>query len=690
VKLWDRVWHQPVSAARPYLLTKVFLFVLALDAWVLMAPRAALYGSAGFNVAHFRILEWLQPAPSSAVYIAIMLLTGMLALVIALSGFSRMAMAALFALYTYGWAMSLLDSYQHHYFISLVLFCLLFFPRAPQCGEDRTRQRKWQAVDAWAYKMLGVTIAIMYFYAAISKLDRAWRSGETLRHIVGDSGSLHGMFELLSSIGVEGRSFWATSAAAVIAAELLIAAGYVFAAFTDGRASGFRRGLGPVFFALAVGLHAGIELVEMQIGWFSYYMLLLGGVYFLPLKWIEFVAELVARGDNLVSRIARFCTDETPNFGLTTLLLGANLAAFALTIDLPGAAIAGVVLAVLVLALVAGSLLESRKSVARLRIFAVAVAVLVMWAAIIVRPVRFEFYLNQGQDLQQRGQPKQALSKYERAQQYTFGANESQRAQLYQQTGLARWKLGQHDEAVTNLRRAMQLAPSAESSYNLARSLVADGRVEEAVAAYRRAISIDDEFAEAHNNLALLLADKGDSAGAELHWRAAIRARPDLAQPYNNLGNLYFQQAAQAQTEPQQDEAYDQARQFYKRATDVDAYYVEPLVNLGLLTFQQKRPHEAERHFRAALQLAPHHRSALFHVGLILDARGESDTAATWYRKAIRTHPDFAEAHFELGGVLESKGELAAAAEAYGEAIRIDPQFEDAKRGFKRVREQLD
>ena len=31
-------------------------------------------------------------------------------------------------LYTFSWSMSMLDSYQHHYFVSLVLLCLAFFP----------------------------------------------------------------------------------------------------------------------------------------------------------------------------------------------------------------------------------------------------------------------------------------------------------------------------------------------------------------------------------------------------------------------------------------------------------------------------------------------------------------------------------------------------------------------------------
>ena len=47
----------------------------------------------------------------------------------ALLGSSPWAHAALFLLYTYSWSMSMLDSYQHHYFVSLILLCMIFFPR---------------------------------------------------------------------------------------------------------------------------------------------------------------------------------------------------------------------------------------------------------------------------------------------------------------------------------------------------------------------------------------------------------------------------------------------------------------------------------------------------------------------------------------------------------------------------------
>jgi len=125
----DRFFLREHGASRAYLFSRVFLLMLALDTWMLMIGHAGRYGVAGFNVAHFGWLDALQPTPSASGYVAVLLLSGLLSLYVALTGVRRSSVLGLFLLYTYSWSMSMLDSYQHHYFLSLVLFCLAFFPQ---------------------------------------------------------------------------------------------------------------------------------------------------------------------------------------------------------------------------------------------------------------------------------------------------------------------------------------------------------------------------------------------------------------------------------------------------------------------------------------------------------------------------------------------------------------------------------
>src|SRR3954447_12730269 len=177
MRLWNAYFHGPYLAARVYLFSKVFLCMVALDTWMLMIGHAGRYGVAGFNVAHFAIIDRVLPVPTPTHYVATLLLTGLLALTLALLGTRPLPLGVLCLLYTYSWSMSMLDSYQHHYFVSLVLLCLVFFPRLSAAPERRA------LTTGFGYPLLAATIGVLYTFTAIAKMDAQWCKGFTLRRI---------------------------------------------------------------------------------------------------------------------------------------------------------------------------------------------------------------------------------------------------------------------------------------------------------------------------------------------------------------------------------------------------------------------------------------------------------------------------------------------------------------------------
>lgn len=75
----------------------------------------------------------------------------------------------------------------------------------------------------------------------------------------------------------------------------------------------------------------------------------------------------------------------------------------------------------------------------------------------------------------------------------------------------------------------------ADGWYELAYELEATAP-EEARAAYRRTLELDDEHADAHLDLGRLLHAGGDPAAALPHYRRAAALRPDEPTPHYNLG----------------------------------------------------------------------------------------------------------------------------------------------------------
>jgi 4-amino-4-deoxy-L-arabinose transferase-like glycosyltransferase len=95
---------------------------------------------------------------------------------------------------------------------------------------------------------------------------------------------------------------------------------------------------------------------------------------------------------------------------------------------------------------------------------------------------------------------------------------------------------GDRPEAEAHFRAAMELEPrDARATMNLGRLLQDDGKIDDAIDLYRRAIAIEPT-ALSFNNLGTALLAKKDLDGAEAAFRAAIDADPSYERARTNLG----------------------------------------------------------------------------------------------------------------------------------------------------------
>ncbi len=371
----ERIVLGPVAAVRPYLALKATLLFLAFDMWVTRASHAGRYGAGGFNVAHFGWLDALQPDVSPAVYVGVCVFTGALCFAIAIGDRApRWLVGVALLTHTWSWAMSMLDSYQHHYLLSLVLLGLMFVPpltaeeallgpSAPRRSPTRARERAsdeasdpdessapgatrgrrklakgkaakrararrasesasgkkggGSSVDsgasararlfdpapltsAWAWTLLGGSIAVVYAYTALSKTDPEWLSGAALRSVLhlgidapaADAPDPLGPFRaVLGAFGVEGEPLWYLMGHGVVVVQMICAAGYLIAPLRDSVKSRALDAFLIVALLTALSFHLGAEYMELKIGWFSWYMIAYAAIFFLPARWLAVVAR---------------------------------------------------------------------------------------------------------------------------------------------------------------------------------------------------------------------------------------------------------------------------------------------------------------------------------------------------------------------------------------------------------------
>src|SRR5579859_3165167 len=124
--------------------------------------------------------------------------------------------------------------------------------------------------------------------------------------------------------------------------------------------------------------------------------------------------------------------------------------------------------------------------------------------------------------------------------------------------------------------------------------LRAEGRAEEASAAYRAAINLEPEYAEAHNNLGELLAAVGRTQDAESSFHEALTLNPQYAEAHNNLGKLLKNRAA-----------HEAAIAAFQLAIDARPTFTEARMHLAACLAKAGQNEAAARQLLIAVRSAP-------------------------------------------------------------------------------------
>jgi tetratricopeptide (TPR) repeat protein len=223
--------------------------------------------------------------------------------------------------------------------------------------------------------------------------------------------------------------------------------------------------------------------------------------------------------------------------------------------------------------------------------------------------------------------------------------------------------------------------------------------------AFRRAVELNRDSAEAHHGLGVSLHRQGKLGAAEDELRLALRLHEAAADVQCALGAVLLDRRE-----------IPAARQAFQRALELKADYPLALCGLGNVRLLAKELSAAEDAFRKALRLQKDYPEAHDGLGIALleqgDAAGavkamkqavalrrdnpqfyynlgnalaqndEPDEAAAAYRQAIRLKKDFAEAYFNLGVLLRRTGDGDGALWAYRKAVEYKPDFPEARKAL--------
>lgn len=154
--------------------------------------------------------------------------------------------------------------------------------------------------------------------------------------------------------------------------------------------------------------------------------------------------------------------------------------------------------------------------------------------------------------------------------------------------------------------RAATLQPSRENRFNLAHSLYAAKRIEEARKLYHDLLLQTPDDPVIHNNLGRLYENAGRIEDAETHFRKSVELQPGHAIPHCNLGRILLGLGR-----------LNAAEKEFLAATTSDPEYFEGHYGLGQALCEMGRNEQAVEAFEKALQLKPDLSEARYYVASI-------------------------------------------------------------------------
>ena len=189
---------------------------------------------------------------------------------------------------------------------------------------------------------------------------------------------------------------------------------------------------------------------------------------------------------------------------------------------------------------------------------------------------------------------------------------------------------------------------------------LSEGRVDEAIAKYERALALESDSPTALRGLAVALrtAERFDESVEVLERMLSLY--PDHALATMELGTVLMEAGD-----------FDRALTYFDRAIALDADFTVARLNRAVTLERAGRSAEAAAELREALARDATNQRARLNLAAILVGLGETEEATSQLREAIRQQPGQVEARQRLGDILLRAGDPVGAEEQYQAVVSL-------------------
>ncbi len=204
----------------------------------------------------------------------------------------------------------------------------------------------------------------------------------------------------------------------------------------------------------------------------------------------------------------------------------------------------------------------------------------------------------------------------------------------------------------------------ARAAHEQGRSLLHDGRLQEALAALQQALELHPDFPEALNDLGVCSAALGQYPQAIVHYARSLELCPENPLAFSNMGS-----ALQALGRT------DEAIASQRVALSLDVAFGQAWVNLSQSLYAARRYEEAVEASARALELSPDFAVVALNGASALHRLGCFAEAVTLLRQAAALHPNDPRYPLNLAESLREQGLIDDSINALQRALQIQPDF---------------
>ncbi|MEM8779861.1 MAG: tetratricopeptide repeat protein [Cyanobacteria bacterium P01_G01_bin.49] len=157
---------------------------------------------------------------------------------------------------------------------------------------------------------------------------------------------------------------------------------------------------------------------------------------------------------------------------------------------------------------------------------------------------------------------------------------------------------------------------SAQTHKELGNVLATQGKFDQAIAMYQRALAIQPNFAEAYNNWGSTLVSQKKEKEAIAYYQKAVTLKPELLQSHLNLGNL-FKDYGQ----------WEEAIASFQKVLAIEANHLEAHKGICYVLLRQGKLDETIKACRQTLAIDPDCQQAELSLGAAYQSKGQYDKA---------------------------------------------------------------